>query len=87
MKLSKKIKSIRKTECYTQKEFSKIMKVTDISIQNYENERSKPKTEFIEKICELFPEYAYWLMTDEIDPPKHIDPFIKDETKIQINKR
>ncbi len=85
MDLSKKLKSVRKTESYTQKKLSELLEVDVISIQNYENERRKPNAEILQKLCTQFPEYTLWLMTGQIDPPSQIDPTIKQHS-ISSNK-
>ena len=67
MELSKKLKLLRKAEGYTQVALSKVLKVGYSSIQNYECGYRKPNHRFMQKICNQFPEYALWLMTDDID--------------------
>jgi hypothetical protein len=37
------------------------------------------------ELCKTFPEYAFWITTGRIDPPKHIDPHIKSENEVQNN--
>lgn len=73
MKLSEKVKLVRKTEGYTQKNFSKLMGSGLTTITNYEGGHSEPNSEFMQKLCQTFPEYTLWLMTgktsgDQIDP-------------------
>ena len=73
MKISEKLKLLRKTENYTQQNLANILNTTVISIQNYENERSKPTGDILQKLCQHHPEYTLWLMTgntsgDQISP-------------------
>lgn len=72
MEISEKLKLIRKAEGYTQVELAKIIKVDARSLQRFEAGVNEPKYEKIKNLCKAHPEYAYWLLTDKIDPPKHI---------------
>ena len=83
MKFSKKLKLIRKTEGYTQIKIGNLLRIAVMSVQRFEKGEQEPRNKTIKKLCNIHPEYAYWLMTDEIDPPNHIDSYIKCETKIQ----
>lgn len=65
MNLSEKIKLLRQTEGLTQKKLSELAGIDVTSIQNYENGRRKPNTDFMETLCNAFPEYTLWLMTDD----------------------
>jgi transcriptional regulator with XRE-family HTH domain len=71
MNLSKKLKLLRKTEGYTQVALSKVLRVGYPSIQNYECGYRKPNHRFMQKLCQQFPEYTLWLMTD-IDDVENI---------------
>lgn len=64
MKTSEKLKLLRVATNYTQKEFADLLKTTEISIQNYENNRSNPNGVFLYKLCNQYPQYTLWLMTD-----------------------
>ncbi len=73
MQLNEKLKLIRKAEGYTQVQLAQILEVSEASVQNYENERKKPHTGVMQKLCQQFPEYTLWLMTgktsgDQISP-------------------
>ncbi len=78
MEFKEKLKLLRKTECYTQKKISELLKSTEISIRNYESGRREPNHEFMEKLCKQFPEYTLWLMTGQTSGDQ-IDPYIKAE--------
>jgi len=86
MGFDEKLKLLRKTEGYTQKKFAELLESSEISIRNYEAGRKNPNGKFYMKLCKIFPEYAYWITTGRIDPPKHIDPYIKSETEVQDNE-
>jgi phage repressor protein C with HTH and peptisase S24 domain len=68
MKISEKIKLLRKTKKYTQIQLAELLKVSEASVQNYENERKKPHIEVMQKLCQKFPKYTNWLMTDDNIP-------------------
>ena len=67
MKINEKLKRLRKTEGYTQKQASELLKCGYSTYQQYELEFYKPGGEFMEKLCQLHPEYTLWLMTNDID--------------------
>jgi DNA-binding XRE family transcriptional regulator len=67
MKLNEKLKLLRKIKRYTQIELAKTLNVGYSSVQNYEGEHREPNGHFMKKLCQQFPEYALWLMTDDID--------------------
>ena len=71
MNLSKKLKLLRKIKRYTQIELAKTLNVGYSSVQNYEGEHREPNGHFMKKLCQQFPEYALWLMTD-IDDVENI---------------
>ena len=82
MDFSEKIKEIRKTEGYTQKKFAELIDVSEDSIRNYENNRRIPTGDVLKNICQQFPEYALWLMTDQVQPEAgNISPAIRRDEK------
>jgi len=76
MNFAKRMKKLRKTMDYGQKEFSELLKIGYSTYQQYENENIEPKNEFVQRLCMKFPEYTLWLMTERTDPPNHIDPYM-----------
>ena len=78
MKLSKKLKLLRKTQGYTQIELAKTLNVGYSSIQNYECGYRKPNHRFMQKLCQQFPQYALWFMTDDIDVKKTENKALKE---------
>lgn len=84
--IEEKIKFIRIAEKITQKELSEILKIPKKTIVNYETKISKPSGEFILKMCNAFPEYAYWLVTGQTQAEAgHISPEIKIAEKQRIS--
>ena len=71
IKLSAKLKLLRKTQGYTQKQASELLKCGYSTYQKYELEIIKPAHRSMVKICQQFPQYALWLMTD-IDDVENI---------------
>ena len=76
MKLVEKIKLLRNINNYTQVEFARYLNCGLTTITNYEGKHRNPNAEFLQKICNKFPEYTLWLMTGEVDikqikPKKH----------------
>lgn len=81
-----KIKFIRIAEKITQKELSDILEVPVRTIVSYETNSSKPSGEFILKMCNAFPEYAYWLVTGQTQlEVGNISPEIKIAEKQKIS--
>lgn len=81
-----KIKFIRIAEKITQKELSDILSVPVRTIVSYETNSSKPSGEFILKMCNAFPEYAYWLVTGQTQVEVgNISPEIKIAGKQNIS--
>ncbi len=81
MKFNEKLKLVRKVGGYTQAEMADLLKIKMRSVQRFEQGEQEPRYETIKKLCNTHHEYAYWLMTNEIDPPNHINPYIKKRDK------
>lgn len=65
MEINKKIKLIRIKKGITQVEFARLIGIThDSGVRAIENGAGEVGSAKLEKICNLFPEYALWLMTD-----------------------
>ncbi|WP_334473630.1 helix-turn-helix transcriptional regulator [Arsenophonus sp. PmNCSU2021_1] len=70
MKMSQKIKAIRKAEGLTQITFCKITGIALSSLKNYEGGHAEPGLQPILQITNtsLFEKYTFWLMTDKVKP-------------------
>jgi len=78
MELNEKLKLIRKTEKYTQRQLAELLNIDETNYQRYEYGNVSPNTKIIQKLCQKFPEYTLWLMTGKTSGDQ-IDPFIKQE--------
>ena len=67
MRLSEKLKLLRKAEGYTQKQVSELLKCGYSTYQQHEIGLHEPSSKFMKKLCQLHPEYTLWLMTDSVD--------------------
>jgi len=72
MKINQKIKLIRIKAGLTQSKFAQLIGLADDrSVREVESgKRKEIGSAKLEKICNLFPEYALWLMTDIDDISK-----------------
>lgn|GEM_PF-400204 len=84
MNFAKRMKKIRKTMGYKQKEFAELLKIGYSTYQQYENGNIEPKNKFTQRLCMKFPEYTLWLMTERTDPPNHIDPYMYEMRQQRI---
>ena len=84
MIFEKRMKKLRKTMGYGQKEFSELLGVGYSTYQQYEIKHIEPKLAFLERLCLKFPEYTLWLMTERTDPPNHIDPYMHEMRQQRI---
>lgn len=83
--ISEKIKFIRIAEKLTQKKLAELLNMSIKNIVNYETKINKPSGEFILKLCNAFPEYAYWLVTGQTQVEVgNISPEIKIAEKQRI---
>jgi transcriptional regulator with XRE-family HTH domain len=74
MKLSQKIKLLRKTHDMSQKEFAELMGLaSDVVFRRIELGKQEPGSYKVQLICKKFPQYALWLMTDIDDISKVIN--------------
>ena len=84
--ISQKIKFIRIAEKIKQQDLSDLLGVPKQTIANYETNIRKPSFEFILKLCNAFPEYAYWLVTGKTQVEAgNISPEIKIAEKQKIS--
>jgi transcriptional regulator with XRE-family HTH domain len=83
MELNEKLKLLRKTEGYTQKEFAKLLKVDETNYQRYEYGKVSPNFKIMQKLANLHPEYSLWLLTGEVDLPNQTAPHIKSNERLE----
>lgn len=69
-----KIEKVRAAESLTQAEFALKIGVSVNTLIAMKSRGSSPRFEVVEKVAEVWPQYAYWLITDRTDPPNHISP-------------
>lgn len=70
MKMSQKIRAIRKAEGLTQAKFCEITGIALSTLKNYEGDHREPGLQVMLQITnsQLFKKYTLWLMTDETAP-------------------
>jgi DNA-binding XRE family transcriptional regulator len=83
---NEKLKLLRKTEDYTQKEMAKLLEIDPTNYQRYEYGKVLPNYKIVKKLCSAFPEYSQWLMTDDDEYMPQVDPHIKEEAKDEVGK-
>ena len=83
---NEKLKLLRKTEGYTQKEMAKLLEIDPTNYQRYEYGKVSPNYKIVKKLCSAFPEYSQWLMTDNDEYMPQVDPHIKKEAMVEIDK-
>jgi transcriptional regulator with XRE-family HTH domain len=83
MTLSAKLKLLRSTKGLTQKQLSGLLKISKSSYQNYELNKRKPEYDIIQKFCNQFPQYALWLMTNDIDVKKTDNKTLKENKHLE----
>lgn len=83
-KLTEKIRQIREAETSGRAEFSQLIGVPKKTLENIELTGRAPKGEMLEAICQQWPEYTLWLMTDQTDKANgQVSP--RDENIKRIN--
>lgn len=86
MNFYEKFEKIREAEGLSQ---SKLSNILEIKLKSYESaiyRKSEAKGEILRRICNQFPEYTLWLMTDIVQPENgQISPEIKLKT-MELNK-
>ncbi|EPJ1886396.1 helix-turn-helix domain-containing protein [Enterobacter asburiae] len=70
MKISEKLREIRKAEGLTQKKFCEISGIALSSLKNYEGGHKDPGIQIVTQVLNtpLFQKYTLWLMTDKTAP-------------------
>ena len=79
MIFEKRMKKLRKTMGYRQKEFAEMLEIGYSTYQQYEMETVEPKNKFTQRLCKMFPEYTLWLMTGDLEELRQIDPYLQEE--------
>ncbi len=79
-KISEKLKILRKAIGYTQKEMSVAMSCGYSTVGHYESGRIIPTITTIENLCNKFPQYTLWLMTDIANVKGVINQSIEDKS-------
>ncbi len=78
MEFNERLRLLRKTMEYTQKDFAQLLDSAEISIRNYEAGRKNPNGKFIRGLCKKFPEFTLWMMTGNHKVPRQISPEMKN---------
>lgn len=81
--MSEKIRSIRKAEGLTQKEFASRCGLVLGTLKNYETDQRSPNFEAVQKICSAFPQYTLFLMHDEMPVTSTDDQLTPEEKKLR----
>ncbi len=66
-KTHEKLRLIREAEGLGRGDFSKITGVSKRTIESIENKGTDPRASYLSEVCSVFPEYALWLMLNEIN--------------------
>jgi len=66
-RLIDKFKFIRSAENLSREKLSKLIDIPSPSIKTLELRGSEPSGKVLTQLCKVFPEYALWLLTDEIN--------------------
>ena len=64
MTFSSKLKELRRLNNLTQRDFAKLLGKGERNYQSYEYGTSMPSGETIQKLCNAYPQYALWLISD-----------------------
>lgn len=62
-----KIRMIREAEGLGRHDFSRITNIPKRTLENIENKGTDPRAGILVRVCKAFPEYALWIMLDEIN--------------------
>jgi DNA-binding XRE family transcriptional regulator len=74
MEFCDRLKAIRITEDYNQKDFADSIGCGYSTLGHYEAGRRDPTQKVISALCMKFPEYTLWIMTGQTQPPQQISP-------------
>lgn len=74
MGILEKIEIIREKNGLTQPQLCEVMNLSLSTLKSMLGRGSSPKYEIVESIAKKWPEYAYWLLTDKTDEPRHTSP-------------
>ncbi|HGJ5883939.1 helix-turn-helix domain-containing protein [Arsenophonus sp.] len=93
MKMSEKLKKIRKAEGLTQVKFCEISGIALGTLKNYEGGHQEPGIQVVSQVTHnpRFKKYTMWLMADEINPEAgqiepafSLDGSVKSKTKRKV---
>lgn len=84
--INKKIRTLRDSLKLGRGEFAEKTDIPKKTIENLEQEKQKAYAWHIQAICNVWPEYTLWLMTNQIAPEiGQISPEL-EETRRQLEK-
>jgi DNA-binding XRE family transcriptional regulator len=63
-----KIRQIREAEGFGRSEFAKTINVPVKTLIGWETRGIEPKASAMTAVCQAFPQYTLWLMTDTVQP-------------------
>lgn len=73
---AERIRAIRTTINMTREEFGESAGIPGRTIEGIENAGRIPRGDVLEAIAKKFPQFAYWLLTQQTDGAQHIAPLI-----------
>lgn len=65
MSFGKRLKEARKTKKLTQEYVANLLGIDDTTISKYENDKSEPDNETLNKLCELYGVNTHWIHTGD----------------------
>lgn len=74
MAIHEKISLLRKALGLSREAFAEQINIPANTIKSIELKGVIPRCDVVEAIAKSYPEYAFWLVTDKTDPPRHIAP-------------
>ena len=80
MKFNQKLKLIRDLKKLTQLEIASLLKIHMRSVQRFESGEQEPRYEVLKRLCNLYPQYTLWLMTDITNVKSVISQSIEDKS-------
>jgi len=85
--LAQKIRLVRDSCGMSRQVFASEIGVSSRTIEAIENKGSIPRGDVLEKIAQRWPRYALWLLTDKVEPPAQIRPFMDEVSVIRVCDR
>lgn len=74
MAIHERISLLRKAVGLSRETFAKQINIPANTIKSIEQKGVVPRSDVVEAIAKSYPEYAFWLVTDRTDLPRHIAP-------------